>query len=101
MSFDIHLFIHDGSGIELKLDQAIELLKQISSKEDQHMALGQEILDAVTAENTLIDSFIALVQGLVANNTIDQPTADAIKAAISAEAAKVQAAIVANTPVAP
>ncbi len=74
------------------------ILNKLLQGQGKIMALGQDILDAVTAENTLIDSFLTLVQGLVANNTIDQPTADAIKAAIQAESAKVQAALTANTP---
>ena len=90
---DIH--VHEANAspeVERKLDRIIDKLEAL-------MSLGQDILDAVTAENTIIDSFLTLVQGLVASNTIDQPTADKIKAAISAEQAKVSAAITANTPV--
>jgi hypothetical protein len=87
MRFDI--FIHS---------EQKDVLAQLIQGQEKLMALGQDILNAITAENTLIDSFLTLVQGLVANNTIDQPTADAIKAAIQAEADKVQAAITANTP---
>lgn len=62
------------------------------------MALGQDILDAITAANTRVDSLIALVEGLAANGTIDPATVTAIKAAIAGENAKVEAAIAANTP---
>lgn len=65
------------------------------------MSLGQDILDAVTAENTIIDSFIALVQGMIDNNTIPSEQGAAILAAITGEKEKVAAAIVANTPAAP
>lgn len=61
------------------------------------MALGQDILDMVTAADTKVDSFIALVQGLVAAGTIPQAVADAIKAKIQGTEDKLDAAITANT----
>jgi hypothetical protein len=62
------------------------------------MALGQDILDAVTAETSVIDSFIALVEGLIANGTVSAEQGVAILKAIGDEKAKVEAAILAHTP---
>ena len=76
-------------------------LRTIQEKESKLMALGQEILDAIAKETTVLDSFIALVEALVANNTIPTETANAIKAAVASNKAKLEAAIVANTPAAP
>lgn len=64
---------------------------------EQEMALGQDILDMVTAEDTKVDSVIALLNGLVANNVIPQAVADAIKAKIQGSEDKLDAAISANT----
>ena len=65
------------------------------------MALGQDILDAVTAEGTRIDSIIALLTGLVANGTIDAETAQKIKDAIAGQTAALDAALAANVPPTP
>lgn len=61
------------------------------------MALGEEILAAVEAETSSVDSFIALVQGLINDNTIPADVGVAILEKINSEKAKVDAAIVANT----
>jgi hypothetical protein len=61
------------------------------------MALSQDILDAVNAETTVIDSFITLVQGLIDNNTIPPAAGQAILTALASNKAKVEAAILANT----
>ena len=68
---------------------------------DKIMALGQDILDAVTAEDTKVDSIIALLNGLVAAGTIPQSVVDAIKAKIQGSEDKLDAAIAANTPPTP
>lgn len=73
-------------------------LDMILNKENQLMSLGQDVLDAVTAETTLIDSFITFVNGLVANNTIPPDVADAIKAKIKEGSDKLEAALAANVP---
>ena len=61
------------------------------------MALGEEILAAVSEEDTKVDSVIALLNGLVANGTIPQSVVDAIKAKIKGSEDKLDAAIAANT----
>lgn len=64
------------------------------------MSLSKQILDAITDESTIIDSFIALIQGMKKDETISAEAAQAILGAIAAEKTKVQDAIVANTPAA-
>lgn len=61
------------------------------------MSLSQDLLDAVAAETTVIDSFISLVQGLIENNTIPPEAGAAILAAINSNKDKVEAAILADT----
>lgn len=61
------------------------------------MGLGQDILQAVQDESAVVDSFLALIQGLIDNNTIPPDVGVAILSAINAEKDKVNAAILANT----
>jgi hypothetical protein len=67
-------------------------------KEEQALALGQEILDAIAEESTAVDSIIALLNGLVATNVIDAATAARIKSAIGSDRDRINAAVLANTP---
>lgn len=84
--------------LDFRLDRIERLLVKVLKKEDKLMAFGQDILDAVTAETTAVDSFIALVDGLVKNNTISPAMAAQIVGAVNADRAKLEAAILANTP---
>jgi hypothetical protein len=88
-----------------RIEHAIAALhrdvRRIQLMEVVNMALGQDILDAVAAETTVLDSFLTLIDGLVKNNTVSQAVADQIKAAIASNKTKIEAAIVANTPAAP
>lgn len=61
------------------------------------MALGQDILDAVTKADTKVDSFIALVQELVSAGTIPPEVGTAILAKVKGSEDKLDAAIAANT----
>lgn len=88
-------------GSARQLDRIEARLVEVQNRENRIMALAQDILDAVTAENTVIDSFITLIEGLIANNTIPAEAGEAILKAIGDEKAKVEAAIVANTPPTP
>jgi len=97
---DRHLMEH-LERIETKLDSLRHMLRHIYWQGVQEMALGQDILDAVTAETTVLDSFIALINGLIANNTIPAGIGAQILSNIAANKAKLDEAIVANTPVAP
>jgi hypothetical protein len=50
-----------------RLDQIVDLLKQLV-KENKHMSLQMdELIQAVTAENTVIDSAITLIEGFNAS----------------------------------
>jgi len=84
--------------IQAKLDRIIRSERIHTIQGESLMALSEDILAAVAEETTVIDSFIALVQGLIDNNTIPTATGQAILSAIQANKAKVEAAILANTP---
>lgn len=73
------------------------MLHHIIHNQEDLMALGQELLDAVTAAKTRVESLITLLDGLVANNTIDAATAQKIKDTIAGQETEVEAAIAANT----
>jgi Mg2+/Co2+ transporter CorC len=75
-------------------------IQQLQNQGVQQMSLSKQILDAITDESTIIDSFIALIQGMKKDETISAEAAQAILGAIAAEKTKVQDAIVANTPAA-
>lgn len=83
--------------VEDQLDEALALLRAITLKEGRLMALGQDILDAVTAETTQIKSFIAFVQGLIDNGTIPAATGAAILAKINEGGQALTDAVAANT----
>jgi len=94
----VDIYNHSDPQILALMKIMNEKLTGIINEGTKQMALGQDILDAVTAEGTAVDSIIALLNGLVANNTIDQATATAIMAEISNDKAKLEAAITAHTP---
>ena len=62
------------------------------------MALGDDLLAKVTAEDMLIDSVLALLNGLVAQGVIPASTVTAINAKIQGSEDKLNAALAANTP---
>jgi hypothetical protein len=64
------------------------------------MKISEKILAAVTEQTTVIDSFLALVKGLVSAETLTEAEGNAIIDAINANKTKVSDAIVANTPAA-
>ena len=76
----------------------VSQLLDLAKREDELMVLGQDILDMVTAEDTKVDSVIALLQGLVDAGTIPQSVLDAIKAKVQGSEDKLDKAIAANTP---
>ena len=90
----------DKDAVIADLAKALLNVSQTLQQEGNFMALGQNILDAVSAEATVIDSIIVLIKSL-AGNTIPQAQADAIVAAISANKAKLEQAILDNTPQGP
>ena len=82
-------------------------VRRLEIQGDNIMASLDETLAAVTAESTVDDSIIALLQGLAAQiaagglSPADQAKVDAIFGAAQANAAKVSAAVTANTPPTP
>lgn len=76
-------------------------LNDLKSGQGKMMALGQDILDAVTAEDTKVDSIITLINQLAASGTIPADVQAAILAKIKGSEDKLDAAITANTPPAP
>jgi hypothetical protein len=89
------------SAAEESLYELKVLLRTLVEKGTDSMAIAQEILDAVTAETTVIDSCLKLMQGLIDEGTVTPEEGAAILAAISANKAALEAAILANTPAAP
>jgi hypothetical protein len=85
----------------VRIEQRLKTLTSLTiltlCKENSIMALGQDILDAVTAEDTKVDSFIALVTALIADSTIPADVGAAILAKVKGSEDKLDAAITANT----
>ena len=65
------------------------------------MALAQDLLDAVTAETTAVDGYLALSQKLIDDGTIPAEAGAKLLATINANKDKLNAAILANTPTTP
>ena len=80
-----------------RLDRIEEKLDTLIRKEIQSMSLGQEILDKVTAQTTLVESVKALVEGFVQSGTISPEQRDAIFASLAGNTAGLEAAIAAGT----
>jgi hypothetical protein len=81
-------------------------LQLINRKLDILMATIQDLTTAVAAESSVDDSIISLLNGIVAQlqaaiATGDPAQLDTVVQGIQANTAKIQAAVVANTPVTP
>ena len=100
----LDIYIH---GVEdPRIDQVLAKLQEIIVKEDQMAGELDALTAAVTAENTVIDSAIALLNGLKAalDTAIAAGNPQALTDLSTTIGAKAQAlsdAVVANTPVAP
>jgi hypothetical protein len=99
---DLKHFIHDEmAALAEHLDQHLdrhfrrveEQLTFIKQKEIQQMALGQDILDKITAQTTLIAGIRTLIQGLVASGTITPEVAAAITAKLGENSSQLEAAL--------
>jgi hypothetical protein len=88
-------------------DEILTTLQRIERKMEALMATLDDTLSAVTAQSTVDDSIITLLNGLAAQiaagglSPADQAKVDQIFAAVNANAAKITAAVSANTPVTP
>jgi hypothetical protein len=61
------------------------------------MVLGQQILDRITAQGTVIDGVIELIKSLAAAGDITPEVAEAINAKLAENDTKLEAALVAGT----
>lgn len=94
--FHHHQFDHPG-----QTDPATaQLLAEITQKLDKIMASLQDLQAAVTAEDTVIDSAVTLIQGLAAQIAALQPNQaaiDALAADVKGKSDALAAAVAANT----
>lgn len=87
-----------------KLDRVLVGQHNAAHQQEQIMSTLADVQAKVTAEDTVIDSAIALLQGLaaqVAALTPDQAAIDALAADIGSKTDALAAAVAANTPAAP
>jgi ABC-type transporter Mla subunit MlaD len=102
---NIHVYLHDGPhDLEHRLDRLEKVVRELFHQGERIMATLADLQAAVTAEDTVIDSAITLLQGLAAQIAALQPNQAAIDALAADVTAKTQAladAVTANTPAAP
>lgn len=101
MSEEFDIKIVESWPVQRTLAELLRLAHEAHIERKNLMALGQDILQAVTDEDTKVDSFIALVNGLISAGTIPADVGAAILAKIKGSEDKLDAAIGANTPVTP
>jgi ABC-type transporter Mla subunit MlaD len=88
-----------------RLDKIIRLLDKQIHKENSLMATIQNVVDAVTAQSTVDDSIVVLLNGIVqqlkdAQASGDPAALDAVVSSIQSNTKKISDAVTANTPVA-
>jgi ABC-type transporter Mla subunit MlaD len=96
---DIHVFAEQVP----QLDEILRQLRLLHEGMIKIMATLADVQAAVTAENTVIDSAVALIQGLAAQVAAlapNQAAIDALAADIKAKSDSLAAAVAANTPAA-
>lgn len=103
---DIHVYLHDAHDDKTHqmLVQVLSALGQLNIQGAQIMATLADVQAAVTAEDTVVDSAVTLLQGLaaqVAALTPNQAAIDALAADIGAKTQALADAVAANTPAAP
>ena len=87
---------------ELRREMHVEF-NALKERIDTIMSTLKDVQDAVTAEDTVVDSAIALLQGLAAQVAALQPNQaaiDALAADINAKTSALANAVAANTPAA-
>ena len=99
---DIHIFHHIANDrLEAKLSEILHKLGLIEIQQDTIMATIDELTNQVTANTTVIESAIALIDGIAAR--IDAAGVDPVKLAALRDELKAKddalaAAVSANTP---
>ncbi len=81
--------------------EILRLLNILVTQEQKLMATLNDVQNAVTAEDTVIDSAITLIQGLadqIKNLQPKQAAIDKLAADVSAKSQALAAAVAANTP---
>jgi hypothetical protein len=103
---DIHVYLHvkpDPEVVAL-LNDGLNRLDLILSKQETMMAAIDDLQAAVAAEDTVIDSAITLIQGipaLIAAAGVDPAKLAALQTDITTKSSALAAAVAANTPAAP
>lgn len=82
--------------LEKKFDIITVLLMQIKEQGVKEMAVAQQVLDAVQAESTVVDSVLALLKQVQQDPAI----LDQVIAGIESDKSKMNAVLVAGTPAA-
>ena len=105
MNFTIHVYLHP-TDVELqgRLDKLQSTLNALTLQGKLIMATLADVQAAVTAEDTVIDSAITLLNGLAAQIAAlapNQAAIDALAADVTAKTATLAAAVTANTPAGP
>jgi hypothetical protein len=98
MRIDVHLFLHGDQDTEI-----IAKLDQLLTQGTHIMATLTDLQAAVTAEDTVVDSAITLLNGLAAQIAALQPNQaaiDALAADVTAKTKTLADAVAANTPAA-
>lgn len=81
--------VHPSSQeIAERLCRIERMLGRLLNMEVEQMAIGQDVLDKVTAQATTIDSIKTLLNAWVSDNTITAAQRDAINAAFAANSSK-------------
>ena len=79
MKLEHHVYVHFSQvDISATLARIEAALATLNLKETQQMALGQDILDKIAAQKTIIDGVVAYIQSLVGANVIPADVAAAI-----------------------
>lgn len=102
----IDLYVHDAAGpaTEQKLDRILQMLTTVLQKENTIMAAIDDLQADVTAEDTVIDSAVTLLNGLsaaLAAAGTDPAKLAALRTDIQNKTQGLAAAVAANTPAAP
>lgn len=105
MNFTIHVYLHP-TDVELqgRLDTMQAALNALTIQGKIIMATLADVQAAVTAEDTVIDSAVTLLNGLAAQIAAlapNQAAIDALAADVTSKTAALAAAVTANTPVVP
>lgn len=100
----IDLYVHDGDAVGRIEDKLDALIDQLTNFEDRTMQTFADLQAEVTAEDTVIDSAVVLINGLAAQIAALEPNQAAIDALVTdvrARATALGAAVAAGTPPAP